>query len=200
MASDRILVRVDAKELPQPAQAVLDSVVPRPTGTRFLPRRTHATWIPAAWLIGLIAVGAVALRATVAAGLDAQAGDDRLVYGAVTAACLVGAVFAAGKVMQALLEMRAVRRGEYRRGLHVLGSEGLLIAGRDTHTWVPRSHLPAPIDLSGPRSGSGHAPSFAFIIVDEHERMERLDCGIVTMHALRRWCEQGHMPEGAGWQ
>ena len=199
MADDRILVRVSAEELPLRAQALLDSSSPRPAGSRFLVRRTHALWIPAAWLAGLIVIGVTSLRSTIAAGLDPQSGAERLVYGSLAAICLVGAAFAAGKLVQGLAERRAIRRGRYRRGLHVLGREGLLIAGRGTHTWVPRDLMPEPMEISGPASGAGHSPSYAFIMIDDHERMERLDCGITTKNALWVWAEHGQLPEGDGW-
>ena len=199
MPDDRILVRVSAGELPLRAQALLDSSSPRPTGSRFLVRRTHAQWIPAAWLAGLLVIGIASLRSTLAAGLDPQAGAERIVYGSLAAICLVGAAFAAGKLVQGLAERRAIRRGRYRRGLHVLGREGLLIAGRGTHTWVPRDLMPEPVEISGPASGAGHSPSYAFIMIDDHERMERLDCGITTKTALWAWAEHGQLPEGDGW-
>ena len=199
MADDRILVRVSAEELPLRAQALLDSSSPRPAGSRFLVRRTHALWIPAAWLAGLIVIGVTSLRSTIAAGLDPQSGAERLVYGSLAGISLVGAAFAAGKLVQGLAERRAIRRGRYRRGLHVLGREGLLIAGRGTHTWVPRDLMPEPMEISGPASGAGHSPSYAFIMIDDHERMERLDCGITTKNALWAWAEHGQLPEGDGW-
>ena len=199
MPDDRILVRVSAEELPLRAQALLDSSSPRPAGSRFLVRRTHAQWIPAAWLAGLLVIGIASLRSTLAAGLDPQSGAERLVYGSLAGISLVGAAFAAGKLVQGLAERRAIRRGRYRRGLHVLGREGLLIAGRGTHTWVPRDLMPEPMEISGPASGAGHSPSYAFIMIDDHERMERLDCGITTKNALRAWAEHGQLPEGDGW-
>ena len=199
MPDDRILVRVSAEELPLRAQALLDSTSPRPAGSRFLVRRTHALWIPAAWLAGLLLIGIASLRSTLAAGLDPQSGAERIVYGSLAAACLVGAAFAAGKLVQGLAERRAIRRGRYRRGLHVLGREGLLIAGRGVHTWVPRDLMPAPMEFSGPASGAGHSPSYAFIMTDDRERMERLDCGITTKNALWLWAEHGQLPEGDGW-
>lgn len=199
MADDRILVRVSADELPLRAQALLDSSRPRPVGSRFLVRRTHATWIPAVWLAALLVVGVASLRSTLDAGLDPQAGAERIVYGALAGICLVGAAFAAGKLVQGLAERSAIRRGRYRRGLHVLGRDGLLVAGRTTHTWVPRQLMPAPMEISGPASGAGHSPSYAYVIVDDRERMERLDCGIVTKNALWLWAEHGQLPEGDGW-
>ena len=173
MPDDRILVRVSAEDLPLRAQALLDSSSPRPAGSRFLVRRTHALWIPAAWLAGLLIIGIASLRATLAAGLDPQSGAERIVYGTLAAICLVGAAFAAGKLVQGVTERRAIRRGRYRRGLHVVGREGLLIAGRGTHTWVPRDLMPAPMEISGPASGAGHSPSYAFILTDDRDQTGR---------------------------
>lgn len=199
MPDDVILVRVPAEELPLQAQALLDASIPRPAGSRLLVRRTQAPWIPAIWLAGLAAIGIASLHSTLQAGLSRQAGSERVVYGIVAAICLVGTAFAAGKLLQAWAERRDVRLGRYRRGLHILGREGLLIAGREVHTWVPRDRMPTPVEISGPASGAGHSPSYAFIIVDDRERMERLDCGITTKSALSTWAEVGRLPEGGGW-
>jgi hypothetical protein len=200
MPEERILVRVSAEELPLRTRALIDPSRPRPAESRFLVRRAHARWIPAAWLAGLLAIGIVCLRSTITAGLDRQAGAERIVYGTLAAVCLVGAAFAAGTLVQGLAERRAIRRGRYRQGLHVLGREGLLIAGRGSHTWVPKGLMPAPMEISGPASGAGHSPSYAFILVDERDRMERLDCGITTKNALSLWAEHGQLPEGGGWR
>jgi hypothetical protein len=199
MGDDRILVQVPAQELPLRAQALLDSGIPRPAGSRFLARRTHLSWIPAAWLGGLLLVGFASVRATITAGLDPAAGAERLIYGALAAVSLVGAVFAAGKLLQGLTERRDVRRGHYRRGLHVLGRDGLLIAGSDRHTWVPREKLPPATDVTGPSSGGNAPPAYAYFIVDDTGRMDRLDCGILTKTALWMWAEHGQLPEGGGW-
>jgi hypothetical protein len=199
MGDDRILVQVPTEQLPVRAQALLDSGIPRPAGSRFLARRTHVSWIPAAWLVGLLVVGISSLRATIAAGLDPGAGAERIVYGALTAVCLVGAVFAAGKLLQGLTERRNVRRGDYRLGLHVLGREGLLIAGRDRHTWVPRAKLPDAQNVTESASGGNAPPSYAYFIVDDAGRMDRLDCGAMTQSALWMWTEHGQLPEGSGW-
>ena len=59
--------------------------------------------------------------------------------------------------------------------------------------------MPEPMEISGPASGAGHSPSYAFIMIDDHERMERLDCGITTKNALWAWAEHGQLPEGDGW-
>ena len=200
MADDRILVRVSAEELPLRAQALLDSGIPRPAGSRFRGRRTHISWAPAAWLVGLLFVGIPSVRATLQAGLDPQAGAERIVYGTMAAICLVGAAFAAGKLLQGLAERRDVRRGDYRQGLHLLGLDGLLIAGRSAHTWVPRDKLPPAADVTGPGSGGNRGPSYAYFIVDDRERMDRLDCGTLTKTALWMWAEHGHLPEGSGWK
>ena len=199
MSSDRILVQVSAEELPLRAQALLDSGIPRPVDSRFLARRTHLSWIPAAWLAGLLLVGFASVRTTIAAGLDPAAGAERIIYGALAAVSLVGAVFAAGKLLQGLAERRDVQRGHYRRGLHVLGRDGLLIAGRDHHTWVPRAMLPPATDVTDQTGGGSSPPSYAFFIVDDAGRMDRLDCGILTKTALWMWAEHGQLPEGSGW-
>ena len=199
MPDDRILVRVSSEELPSSVRPLIDSSGPRPAGSRFLARRRHVVWAPAAWLAGLLILGGASVRATLQAGLDPESGDERFVYGAMTALCLVGAIFAARKLLQGITERRDVRRGSYRQGLHVLGREGLLIAGRDTHTWVPREQMPAPMEISGPASGAGHSPTYAFIMVDDRHRTERLDCGITTRNALWLWVEDGQLPEGGGW-
>jgi hypothetical protein len=199
MSSDRILVQVSAEELPLRAQALLDSGIPRPVDSRFLAYRTHLSWIPAAWLAGLLVVGVASVRATIAAGLDPAAGAERIIYGALAAISLVSAVFAAGKLLQGLAERRDLQRGHYRRGLHVLGQDGLLIAGRDRHTWVPREKLPPATDVTGPGSGGNAPPAYAYFIVDDAGRMDRLTCGILTKNALWMWAEHGQMPEGGGW-
>lgn len=199
MSEDRILVQVQADELPPRAQALIDPGIPRPAGSRFLARRTHVIWIPAAWLVGLLVVGISSLRATIAAGLDPSAGAERVIYGATAAVCLVGALFAAGKLLQGLAERRDVRRGSYRRGLHVLGRDGLLIAGSDRHTWVPRALIPPATDVTDSSSGGTSPPAFAYFIIDDAGRMDRLDCGILTKSALWMWAEHGQLPEGNGW-
>jgi len=199
VSEDRILVQVPADELPLRVQALIDPGIPRPAGSRFLARRTHVIWIPAAWLVGLLVVGISSLRATIAAGLDPSAGAERVIYGAMAAVCLVGALFAAGKLLQGLAERRDVRRGSYRRGLHVLGRDGLLIAGSDRHTWVPRALIPPATDVTDSSSGGTSPPAFAYFIIDDAGRMDRLDCGILTKSALWMWAEHGQLPEGNGW-
>lgn len=199
MADDRILVQVPAEDLPPHVRALLDPGRPRPVGSRFLARRTHVTWIPAAWLVGLIVVGLASLRATVAAGLDPAAGGERVVYGAMAAVCLIGAMFAAAKLLQGLIERRDMKRGTYRKGLHVLDREGLLIAGSDRHTWVPRERLPKATDVTDARGGGPSPPAYAYFIVDAEGRLDRLDCGTLTKSALWTWAEHGQLPEGDGW-
>lgn len=199
MGDDRILIQVPAEQLPVRARALIDPGIPRPAGSRFLARRTHVSWIPAAWLIGLLVVGMSSLRATIAAGLDPSAGDERIIYGALAAVSLVGAVFAARKLLQALTQRRDVMRGTYRTGLHVLGRDGLLIAGSDRHTWVPRPLLPPATDVTDSSGGGTSPPAFAYFIVDDAGRMDRLDCGAVTQSALWMWAEHGQLPEGSGW-
>ena len=199
MSAERILVQVPVAELPPRAQALLDPGIPRPANARFLARRTHTAWIPGAWLIGLLVVGIASLRATLIAGLDPGAGSERTVYAVMTAVCLVGAVFAARMLLRGQAEQRDLRRGRYRLGLHILGLDGLLIAGRDRHTWVPRAILPDAQDVTRPGSGGNRPPSYAYFIVDEAGRMDRLDCGGQTHSALRMWAEQATLPEGGGW-
>ncbi len=193
------LVRVPAEDLPGPARALLDPGVPRPAGSRFLPRRTRHIAPPAAWLVALLVIGIVSLRLTLASGLDPGAGDARLLYGGVAAVCLVGALFSAGKLLQGIAERRGIHRGTYRRGLHVLGREGLLIAGGDEHTWVPRASLPTA-EARRASSGGDHVASYAFVIVDDRQREERLECGGATMSALSMWAQHGQLPDGGGWR
>jgi hypothetical protein len=199
MSGNRVLVRVPAAELPLRARALLDPGLPRPDDSRFLVRRTHLSWVPAAWFLGLLVVGISSLWATIAAGLDPQAGAERFIYGSMGAICLVGASFAARKILQGLAERRDVRRGDYRQGLHLLGLEGLLIAGPEVHTWVPRSQMPPVIDMTGPGSGGQHLPTYTYVIVDDRQRMERLDCGAQTRTALWMWTEHGQLPDGGDW-
>ena len=199
MSAERILVQVPVTELPVRVQALLDPGIPRPADARFLARRTHMAWFPGAWLIGLLVVGIASLRATLIAGLDPAAGGERVIYGAMAAVCLVGAMFAAAKLLQGLVERRDVKRGVHRKGLHVLGREGLLIVGTDRHTWVPREKLPPATDVTDARSGGPSPPAYAYFIVDAQGRLDRLDCGTQTHSALRMWAEHGQLPEGGGW-
>ncbi|TEX50299.1 MAG: hypothetical protein B7C55_11375 [Actinomycetales bacterium mxb001] len=199
MAADEILVRVDAERLPLRARALLDSGIPRPAHSRFLVRRTYISWAPAAWLVFLLVIGISSLWATIAAGLNPSAGDERVIYGVMTAICLFFAVFAAGKLIVGLTERRDVKRGDYRLGLHLLGLDGLLIAGRDVHTWVPRGMLPEPVKIT---SGSGESVfvTYVYTLVDAEGRAERLDCSTFENKALWMWQEHGHMPEGSEWK
>lgn len=199
MPDDRILVRVSAERLPLRAQALLDSGIPRPANSRFLVRRTNISWAPAAWLVFLLVIGISSLRATIAAGLNPSAGSERIVYGVMAAICLFFAVFAAGKLIVGLTERRDVKRGDYRLGLHVLGLDGLLIAGRDLHTWVPRGMLPEPVKVT---SGSGESVyvTYVYALGDDEGRADRLECGTLENTALWLWSEHGFMPEGGGWR
>ena len=199
MPDDRILVRVSAEELPLRAQALLDSGIPRPANSRFLVRRTYISWAPAAWLVFLLVIGISSLRATIAAGLDPSAGSERIVYGVMAAICLFFAVFAAGKLIVGLTERRDVKRGDYRLGLHLLGLDGLLIAGRDLHTWVPRGMLPEPVKVT---KGSGESAyvTYVYSLADAEGRADRLECGFVENMALWMWQQHGYMPEGSEWK
>lgn len=199
MADPRTLVRVPARDLPPQARALLDPGLPRPETARYLVRRSRVVWIPLAWLIGLLVVGLASLRMTLAAGLDPAAGDGRMVYAALAAASLVGALFAGGKLVQGMSERRDIAIGAYRQGLHVLGTDGLLIAGRHVHTWVPRDCMPPAMQIREGGGGS-HVAIFAFVIVDDSQRTERLDCGFATTTALQSWAEDGVLPQGNGWR
>lgn len=199
MPDDRILVRVSAEELPLRAQALLDSGIPRPANSRFLVRRTYISWAPAAWLVFLLVIGISSLRATIVAGLDPSAGAERIIYGVMTAICLFFAVFAARKLLVGLAERRDVKRGDYRLGLHLLGLDGLLIAGRDLHTWVPRGRLPEPVKIT---SGSGESVyvTYVYALADAEGRADRLECSALENTALWMWQEHGYMPEGSPWK
>ncbi|MFM8240459.1 MAG: hypothetical protein ACKOAW_09120 [Actinomycetota bacterium] len=199
MPDDRILVRVDADGLPLRARALLDSGIPRPANSRFLVRRTYISWAPAAWLVFLLVIGISSLRATIAAGLNPSAGAERIIYGVMAAICLFFAVFAAGKLIVGLTERRDVKRDDYRLGLHLLGLNGLLIAGRDLHTWVPRGMLPEPVKVT---KGSGESAyvTYIYALADAEGRADRLECSALENQALWMWQEHGHMPEGGGWK
>jgi hypothetical protein len=193
-----MLVRVTADGLPLRVRALLDSGIPRPANSRFLVRRTYVSWAPAAWLVFLLVIGIASLRATIAAGLNPSAGAERIIYGVMTAICLFFAVFAAGKLIVGLTERRDVKRGDYRLGLHLLDLDGLLIAGRDLHTWVPRGILPEPVKVT---SGSGESVTVTYVytLVDDEGRADRLECSTLENTALWMWQEHGHLPEGGGW-
>jgi hypothetical protein len=198
MPDDRILVRVSADDLPLRARALLDSGIPRPANSRFLVRRTYVSWAPAAWLVFLLVIGIASLRATIAAGLNPSAGAERIIYGVMTAICLFFAVFAAGKLIVGLTERRDVKRGDYRLGLHLLDLDGLLIAGRHLHTWVPRRMLPEPVKVT---SGSGESVfvTYVYALADDEGRADRLECSKLENTALWMWQEHGQLPEGGGW-
>lgn len=199
MPDDRMLVRVDADGLPLRARALLDSGIPRPANSRFLVRRTYISWAPAAWLVFLLVIGISSLRATISAGLNPSAGSERIVYGVMAAICLFFAVFAARKLLVGLAERRDVKRGDYRLGLHLLGLDGLLIAGRDLHTWVPRGMLPEPVKVT---KGSGESVyvTYVYALADDEGRADRLECGFLENMALWMWQEHGYMPEGSEWK
>ncbi|MEX1209349.1 MAG: hypothetical protein WEA35_00595 [Candidatus Nanopelagicales bacterium] len=198
MPDDRILVRVDADGLPLRARALLDSGIPRPANSRFLVRHTYVSWAPAAWLVFLLVIGMSSLRATIAAGLNPPAGAERIIYGVMTAICLFFAVFAAGKLIVGLTERRDVKRGDYRLGLHLLGLDGLLIAGRDLLTWVPRGMLPEPVRVT---SGSGESVTVTYVyaLADDEGRTDRLECSTLENMALWMWQEPSRMPSDGGW-
>ncbi len=198
MPDDRMLVRVDADGLPLRVRALLDSGIPRPANSRFLVRRTYISWAPAAWLVFLLVIGIASLRATVAAGLNPSAGAERIIYGVMTAICLFFAVFAAGKLLVGLTERRDIKRGDYRLGLHLLDLDGLLIAGRDLHTWVPRGMLPEPVKVT---SGSGESVyvTYVYSLADDEGRADRLECSTLENTALWMWQEHGQLPSGGGW-
>lgn len=198
MPDDRMLVRVNADGLPLRVRALLDSGIPRPANSRFLVRRTYISWAPAAWLVFLLVIGIASLRATVAAGLNPSAGAERIIYGVMTAICLFFAVFAAGKLIVGLTERRDVKRGDYRLGLHLLDLDGLLIAGRGLHTWVPRGMLPEPVKVT---SGSGESVyvTYVYALADHEGRADRLECSTLENTALWMWQEHGQLPSGGGW-
>ena len=198
MPDDRMLVRVNADGLPLRVRALLDSGIPRPANSRFLVRRTYISWAPAAWLVFLLVIGIASLRATIAAGLNPSAGAERIIYGVMTAICLFFAVFAAGKLIVGLTERRDVKRGDYRLGLHLLDLDGLLIAGRDLHTWVPRGMLPEPVKVT---SGSGESVfvTYVYSLADDEGRADRLECSTLENTALWMWQEHGQLPSGGGW-
>lgn len=156
-------------------------------------------WIPLAWLGPLLLVGFSSLRMTIEAWPDPAAGPARIIYGSMTLICLICAAVSADRLVLGIREREEVKQGRYRQGLHVLGLEGLLIAGRDAHTWVPRRLLPEPIDVTS-RSGGAGVKSYAYVLADGNGRVERLDCGSLTESALWLWAEHGYLPESGRWQ
>lgn len=198
VAGSRLLIGVGTAELPLRVQALLDPERPRPTDSRFQIRRTYYIWIPLAWLGFLLIVGFASLRATIVAWPDPAAGPARIIYGSMTVICMIFAAVSAHRLVLGIGERDEVKRGRYRRGLHVLGLEGLLVAGRDTHTWIPRPLLPEPIDVT-PKTGGGGVKLYAYILADGTGRSERLDCGFTTQSALWLWTEHGYLPEGGSW-
>jgi hypothetical protein len=199
VAESRLLIKGSAAELPLRAQALLDPEIPRPADSRFQVRRTHLIWIPLAWLVPLLVIGLASLRSTIAVWPDPAAGPARIIYGSMAVICLIFAAVSAHRLALGIGERDEVRRGRYREGLHVLGLEGLLIAGRDAHTWVPRSLLPMPIEVTS-RSGGGGVKSYAYVLADGTGRVERLGCGFATPAALWLWTEHGYLPEGRWWK
>lgn len=198
MSSAGTLVRVPPQELPIQVRNLLEPTIARPAQARFLIKRTHHGWGPAMWLIALLIGGGATTRATLLAGLDPDSGSQRFIFGAMAAVFLVSALFAARALILGFSERRAIRLGTYRQGLHVLGLEGLLIAGRDEHTWVPRELLPAAVDVTTHSRGA-KVPGYTFVIVDVFGRVERLDCGQRTERMLTRWRDQAYLPDDAGW-
>lgn len=198
MSTTGILVRVSAHDLPQAARNLLDPDIPRPPNARFLVRHTRNVWTPAAWLLVLLVVGVISTRATLVAGLDPDAGSQRFIYGALAAVAWVSAMFAARAFLLGLNERRAFRAGRYRQGLHILGLEGILIARREEHTWVPRELLPPAVDVTT-HSGGAKVQSFTFLIVDTDGQLDRLDCGALTQNALSMWRNHAYLPDGNGW-
>lgn len=190
---------MSAAELPLRAQALLDPEIPRPADSRFQVRRTHLVWTALAWLGALLVVGFASLRSTVAAWPDPTAAPARIIYGSMAVICLFFAAVSAQRLVLGITEREQVKQGRYRQGLHVLGLEGLLIAGRDGHTWVPRHLLPEPIDVT-PKSGGGGVKSYAYVLADGTGRVERIDCGFRTQSALWLWAEHGYLPEEGWWK
>lgn len=194
-----LLVRVPAADLPSPVRALLAPLTPRPSYSRFQVRRLHPVWVPAGWLAALVVVGHSSTRYAVAAWWDPAAVAARIIYGGMAATCLFFATVAVYRLAVALNERREVKLGRYRRGLHVLGTEGLLIAGDDEHTWVPRDLLPEPIEVAS-RGGGATVKSYAYVLDDGRGRVERLDCGVLTQTALWMWAEHGRLPDGRDWR
>lgn len=198
LSESALLIRVPAAELPPRAQALLDPTIPRPADSRLQVRRTQLSWIPALWLAGLVAVGLASVLAMTSTGPGSVDATDRTLYGVIGLVCFLFAAVSAHRLILGLAERRAVRGERYRWGLHLLGEEGLLIAGRADHTWVPRSLLPAPATVSS-RGGGASVASYRYTLADGSGRTERLDCGVRTQAALRAWAESGELPQGDGW-
>ena len=177
------------------AQALLDPGSPRPEDSRLQVRRTYLVWIPALWLAALVVVGFASLRATLTAGTDQAGGSERIIYGAMAMICLIFAVVSAHRLFLGIAERSEVQLDRYRQGLHLLGLEGLLVAGRDSHTWIPRALLPAPIDVT-----ATHVKTYAYMLADGDGRVERLECGFSTQSALYLWAKHGLLPQGGGWR
>ena len=115
------------------------------------------------------------------------------------AVCLIFAAVSAHRLTLGIAERGEISQDRYRRGVHVLGLDGLLIAGRDEHTWVPRSLLPEPTDVTSTSGGAG-VKSYAYVLTDRAGRVDRLDCGFTTRSTLWLWAEHGYLPEGGRWR
>lgn len=191
MADPRILIRVPADDLPPRARLLLDSDGPRLPDTRFLARRTQVVWAPAAWLTVLLPVGAAAIVAL------SRGGDGRAVYAVIAAMCLGFAAVNIRALLRGLAEREQIRRGAHRLGLHLIGLEGLLVAGRAVHTWVPRALLPEAVDVTPP-GGGPQVPIYAVDVTDG-SRSERLEFSGPTRMALWMWAQHGVLPDGDGW-
>lgn len=192
MAEGRIAIRVAADHLPLRVRSLLDAETPRPPESRYRVRRTHLAWPAAASFTGLAIVGVVAIRAAIS-----STADHRVVYGSLAAISLLAAALCLPALLRGIAERRAVGAGSYRQGLHLLGPEGLLIAGREVHTWVPRGSMPAGVDVTPP-GGGPQIPVYAYDLRADG-RSERLECGPATHIALRLWAERGVLPDGGGW-
>ena len=121
-----------------------------------------------------------------------MAAPARIVYGSISVICLICAAVSAHRLALGIGERDEVKRGRYRQGLHVLGLEGLLIAGRDAHTWVPRSLLPEPIDVTS-RSGGGGVKSYAYVLADGAGRVEGVGRGWASESGLCLWTEEAYL-------
>ena len=41
--------------------------------------------------------------------------------------------------------------------------------------------------------------TYAYMVAAGDGRVERLDCGFLTLSTLYLWAEHGHLPEAGGW-
>lgn len=195
MADPRILIRVAADELPPRPRLLLAGDVPRPPDTRFQVRRSQVVWAPAAWLTVLLPIGAAAIVALSRGG--GPAGDRQVVYAAIAAMSVGFAAVNVRSLLRGLAEREQIRRGEHRLGVHLIGLEGLLVAGRAEHTWVPRALLPPAVDVTPP-GGGPQVPIYAVEVTDG-SRSERLEFSGPTRMALWTWAQHGMLPDGEGW-